>query len=244
MTAHSIENKKTIQKRYDHARLEPQRRFLRFLLKTIGFTLLAKIESVQGLENIPAIGPAILMINHMALIDPVVIVHIVPRSIVPLAKIEVYDYPVIGIFPKMWGVIPVRREEFDRRAVQQIFDVLRAREIVLIAPEGTRSPQLRQAKEGIAYVGSRSHAPILPVAIDGTIGFPALRGTRRWREAGARVTFGKPFRFRQELAHANRDQLHVMTEEAMYVLAELLPPHRRGVYADLSQATQRTLEWL
>jgi hypothetical protein len=35
-----------------------------------------------------------------------------------------------------------------------------------------------------------------------------------------------------------------MTEEAMYVLAALLPEARRGVYADLSQATQDTLEWI
>jgi hypothetical protein len=41
-----------------------------------------------------------------------------------------------------------------------------------------------------------------------------------------------------------RDDLRKMTDEAMYILAGLLPPHRRGVYADLSNATQETIEWL
>ena len=103
------------------------RRILRFLLRHVGFTLLAKLHQVEGQENIPESGPAILMINHIAFIDPIVVLDVTKRDIVPMAKIEVYDYPVIGIVPHLWGVIPVRREEFDRRAVQQSLEVLRAR---------------------------------------------------------------------------------------------------------------------
>jgi hypothetical protein len=35
-----------------------------------------------------------------------------------------------------------------------------------------------------------------------------------------------------------------MTDEAMYILAGMLPEHRRGFYADLSIATQETIEWV
>ncbi len=229
---------------YNHTDYEIRRWFLRFLLKSIGFTLLAKLDSVEGIENVPASGPALLMINHIALIDPIVVLHLVPRYIVPLAKREVYDYPVVGIIPKIWGVIPVRREEIDRRAVQGVMDVLRAGEIVLVAPEGTRSPQLQEGKEGIAYLASRGQAAVIPVAIDGTIGFPALRFTAAWRGPGARVRFGRPFKFRPEYQRASRVQLRQMTDEAMYVLASLLPENRRGVYADLSKASQETIEWV
>jgi len=229
---------------YNHTDYEIRRWFLRFLLKSIGFTLLAKLDSVEGIENVPASGPALLMINHIALIDPIVVLHLVPRYIVPLAKREVYDYPVVGIIPKIWGVIPVRREEIDRRAVQGVMDVLRAGEIVLVAPEGTRSPQLQEGKEGIAYLASRGQAAVIPVAIDGTIGFPALRFTAAWRSPGARVRFGRPFKFRPEYQRASRVQLRQMTDEAMYVLASLLPENRRGVYADLSKASQETIEWV
>ena len=140
-------------------------------------------------------------------------------------------------------MIPVRREEFDRHAVKQVLEVLRAGEIVLVAPEGTRGHQLQTGKEGVAYLASKSGVPVIPVAIDGTPGFPALRGTAPWRGPGAYVRFGKPFCYLPIYQHANREQLRKMTDEAMYILASLLPPNRRGVYADFSKASQDTLEW-
>jgi len=234
---------KKIDRVYNHNRLEPQRNFLRFLIRWIGFTLLANLEQVEGLENIPTEGPAILMINHIAFIDPIVVLHVAPRNIVPLAKVEVFEYPFIKIFPKIWRVIPVKREEFDRNAVKMVMDVLQAGEIVLVAPEGTRSPALQQGKEGIAYLASRNDVPVIPVAIDGTIGLPAIRFSKRWRQPGAVVKFGKPFKYRTAYQRANREQLRLMTDEAMYILATMLPDKRRGVYTDLSKATTTTIEW-
>jgi 1-acyl-sn-glycerol-3-phosphate acyltransferase len=244
MTVDSLEQDRPLTIAYNHARYAARRRVLRFLLRWGGFTLLAKLDRVEGVENVPAEGPAILMINHIAFIDPIVVLHVTPRHIVPMAKIEVYSYPVVSIFPRLWGVIPVRREEVDRRAIQQSLEVLRAGEIILVAPEGTRGPALKQGKEGVAYLASRSGAPIVPVAVDGTEGFPALRFTRRWKGPGAQVRFGRPFRYRSEFRRAGREQLRQMTDEAMYVLAGLLEPERRGVYADLSKATQETIEFL
>ncbi len=219
---------------YDHARFAARRRALLWVLRKAAFPLLAKLDAVEGLENVPSQGPALLLINHIAFIDPIVVMHLVPRHIVPMAKIEVYDYPLIGVLPRMWGVIPVRRGEADRRALRMAIQVLEAGETVLIAPEGTRSPALQRGKVGVAFLASRTGAPVVPVAIEGTEGFPALRGTRRWRERGVQVRFGKPFRFRDDLfeKRPSRQQLRQMTDEAMCVLARLLPPHRRGVYAD------------
>jgi 1-acyl-sn-glycerol-3-phosphate acyltransferase len=244
MAVDSLEDQRLIHKPYDHARLERRRNFLRFLVKNIGFTLLAKIDHAEGIENVPAQGPAILMINHIAFIDPIVVLHLLPRNIVPMAKIEVYDIPGIGIFPRLWEVIPVRREEVDRRAIQQTLEVLKASEIVLVAPEGTRGPALKQGKVGVAYLASRSGAPVVPVAIDGTEGFPAFRTSAAWKQPGAVVRFGRPFRYRPEYRRASKDQLRQMTDEAIYVLAGLLPSERRGFYADFSQATRETIEFV
>jgi 1-acyl-sn-glycerol-3-phosphate acyltransferase len=244
MTVESVQKKnRTGEWRgYNHAEHERMRKFLRSLIRWIGFTLLAKIDRIDGVENVPAEGPAILMMNHLAFVDSLFVLHSVPRNIVPLAKVEVYDYPVIGIFPRLWHVIPVRREEVDRRAIQMTLEVLKAGEMVLVAPEGTRGTELREGKVGIAYLASRSGAPIVPVAIGGTPGFPALRGTAPWRGPGARVCYGKPFRFRQEYSRAGKEGLRQMTDEAMYILAAMLPEERRGYYADLSQATRETIE--
>jgi 1-acyl-sn-glycerol-3-phosphate acyltransferase len=239
-----MENNLVSASHYDHARFQLRRRFLRFLIRTIGFTILVRLDGVDDIDNVPARGPAILMINHIAFVDPIVVLHTLPRNIVPLAKVEVYDYPLIGIFPRLWGVIPVRREEVDRHAIQGALEVLRAGEIILVAPEAHRGPQLKQGKEGAAYLASRSGAPIIPVAIEGSEGFPSLPILARWRGPGVHVRFGRPFRFRGSPMHADREQIHQMTEEAMYILAQMLPEHRRGFYADLSRATQDTIEWL
>ena len=230
--------------RYNHAHWEGRRRFLRFLIRVIGFNLLVRLDRVEGLENVPAHGPAIMMINHIAFVDPIVVLHLLPRNIVPLAKVEVYNYPLVGVFPRMWGVIPVRREEIDRRAIQGALDVLRAGEIILVAPEATRSPQLQQGKEGVAYLASRSGAPIVPVAIEGSEGFPTLPFKKRWRGPGVQVRFGRPFQYLPTEDRHRRDRMRQMTDEAMYILAAMLPESRRGVYSDLSKATQDTLAFL
>jgi 1-acyl-sn-glycerol-3-phosphate acyltransferase len=236
--------KPRISHSYRHEDWRLRRQFCRFLLRTIAFPWLIRLESVEGVENIPEQGAAVMLINHIAFVDPIVMVHTVPRNIVPLAKTEVYQYPIVGIFPRLWGVIPVQRQGIDRRAIQQALDVLRAGEIVLVAPEGTRNPAMQRGREGVAYLASRADAVVVPVAIEGTTGYPTIPFSPYWRRQGVSVRFGKPFRFKSELKRARGDQLRRMTDEAMYRVAAMLPERLRGVYSDLSKAGQMTIEWL
>jgi 1-acyl-sn-glycerol-3-phosphate acyltransferase len=229
---------------YDHQAWELKRRFLRFLIKYIGVTLLVKLDRVEGLENVPLEGSGILLINHIAFVDPIIVLHTLPRNVVPLAKEEVYDYPFIGIFPKLWGVVPVKRDEMDRNAIKRVLAILNAGEIVLIAPEGTRGDALQDGRVGAAYLASRTETPIIPVAIEGSVGFPVFRTSSRWQKPGVHIRFGKPFCYRSDLSRARNNKLRLMMDEAMYILAALLPKHRRGLYSDLSKATQETIEWL
>jgi hypothetical protein len=55
------------------------------------------------------------------------------------------------------------------------------------------------------------------------------------------VHFGEPFKFYPELAKAGGEKLRQMTDEAMFILAKMLPEGRRGVYSDLSSATHETI---
>ncbi len=228
---------------YRHADYATVRGVMRALLRGVAWRVLVQIESVQGVENIPPTGAAIIAINHIALVDPIIVLGVVPRVIVPLAKIEVYSYPIVGVLPRMYGVIPVRRGEFDRRALDMAQEVLRAGEIVLVAPEGTRSPAMRPGKEGLAFLAARTQAPIVPVGVDGTIGYPSI-DPRRWRRGGAQITIGRPFRFRPGEGRMTRERLRLMTDEAMYRIAALVPPERRGVYSDLSLASSETIDLL
>lgn len=229
---------------YRHSSYWLRRKFLRLLLSTIAFPWLVKIDTVVGLENVPDEGPAILLINHIGFVDPIVVLQVLKRDIVPLAKIEVYELPFVGLFPKIWGVIPIRRDEVDRRAVQRSLAVLRAGEIILVAPEGTRNESLQTGKEGVAYLASRSGAPVIPVALEGTEVFPSFPTSKKWWHSGAHVRFGKPFRYLEDFKRARGDMLRKMTDEAMYVLAKMLPENRRGVYSQIDNATQDTIVFL
>jgi 1-acyl-sn-glycerol-3-phosphate acyltransferase len=228
---------------YDHARYEPMRRFLRFAIRVVaGITV--RFDKVEGVENVPLSGPVILYSNHIALVDPVLIIHVLPRNIVPLAKVEVFKYPLIGIFPRLWNVIPVRRGEIDRQALHGCLDILAAGEAIWVAPEGTRRPAFEEAKDGLSYLATRSNATLVPLGIDGTPGFPTLPfSRRRMKGPGVKIRFGHPFRFKTK-GRAGRDELARMTREAMYQVAKLLPPERRGIFSDLSQASEDTIEWI
>lgn len=228
---------------YDHARLERRRWLLRWVADNIGFRFVVKLDRVEGLENLPAQGAAILMMNHIAFLDPMVVIACLPRNTVPLAKAEGCRHPIWGPALNLWEVIPVQRGEVDRQALRKALQVLAAGELLLLAPEGTRHPGLQQAKVGVAYLGHRSGAPIVPVALEGTQGFPTLNPAR-WRQPGAVVCLGRPFRFRPFAGRLPRERLRQMTDEAMYILAAMLPEARRGVYANLGAATTETIEFV
>jgi 1-acyl-sn-glycerol-3-phosphate acyltransferase len=228
---------------YDHHRLESRRWLLRWLVTNIGYKTIAKLDSIKGLENIPAEGAALVIFNHIALIDPIVIMSSLPRNVVPFAKEEAYNDILIGFFPRMWEAIPVKRGELDRQAIRFALNVLSAGEMLLVAPEGTRNPSLQRGKEGIAYLGYRSGAPIIPVAVDGTENFPAITPPSR-NQSGVTIRVGSAFRYKGSGPRPPLSQLELMTEEAMYQLAKLLPEERRGVYSETGKATTDTIDFV
>ena len=229
---------------YEHARYERTRRVLRWIISNIAFRYWARIDydRIGGLEYLPPSGPAILMINHIAFVDPIVVLGSLPRNIVPLAKAEVYRIPIWGIFPRLWNVIPVHRAELDRRALERALQVLAAGEVILIAPEATRHEALGEAREGVAYLGHKSGAPIIPVAVENTHGYPTINGPWNARQPKAYFRLGPPFRYKPVPGRLPRARLRLMTDEALYQLAALLPEHRRGFYADLERASMETIE--
>ena len=243
MAVQSIQKRKQKSGGYKPGARRKRRRFLRFLMRYPGW-LLMRVGSVKGLENIPKNGSAIVMINHIGWVDPLVALHASDRLIVPLGKIEAFKWPIIGILPRMWGAIPVDRNAVDSRALRMAFDALKAGEVILVAPEGTRNDQLREGSEGVAYLATRSAAPIVPAVLADTEGFPAVPFSKRWRGPQAKIEFGRPFRFPDQYKRAKRDELRRLTDTAMYMLAEMLPEERRGVYSDLENVDKDLIEMI
>ncbi|HUN23787.1 MAG TPA: lysophospholipid acyltransferase family protein [Anaerolineales bacterium] len=218
------------QPSYNHQKFQSRRKFLRWLIDLIAFRFLMRLDQVSGTENIPVTGPAILIYNHIASGDPGLIIGNLPRHPVPLAKRETYKIPIWGMFSRIWDIIPVNRTGSDREALLRSLEVLSAGETILIAPEGTRNPQLGYAQDGVAYLAWKSGAPIVPIAVSGTVGFPTF-SRKRWQQPGAHLVFGKPFRLAPMSQRPRKEQLEQISTEIMVKIAELLPPELRGVYA-------------
>lgn len=221
-----------------------RRRILRDgLLRPVGFNALVK-PSITGREHIPAEGPTLLVMNHIGFADPFVVTGaVIQRWVVPMSKIENFKHPIAGPLARLWGVYPVDREKVDRRALEYTLKLLEAGHCVLIAPEGTRQPSMIQVKEGFTYLATKSNAMVVPIGLEHT---DKIGGNlKRLRRTPIDIRFGPAFRFKTNGAsRVNRETIHQMTTEAMYQLAKLVNAERRGYYADLSQATTETLEFV
>nr|MBC7244346.1 1-acyl-sn-glycerol-3-phosphate acyltransferase [Chloroflexota bacterium] len=213
------------------------RRIANFVLCLL-FKLIFKIE-FTGIGNVPKQGPFIAMMNHIYFLDPVLVSALSPRFIVIMSKIENYRNPLFAPIMRLYGTFPVRRGELDMSAIRTSLQVLEQGHGLLMAPEGTRSRThtLQEGRDGMAWLALRTNAPIVPVALSGQERLGHY--LRRLRRTPLRIVFGEPFRFRTVEGTQRREQLHAMTNEAMYRLAALLPPSYRGIYHNLEQATQQ-----
>jgi 1-acyl-sn-glycerol-3-phosphate acyltransferase len=181
------------------------------------------------------------MMNHIYFIDPVLVASLAPRFIVIMSKIENYQSPLAGLFVRAYGTFAVRRGELDMSAIRTSLLVLEQGHGLLMAPEGTRSKShvLQEGKDGLAWLATRAGVPIVPVALSGHE--KLWPNVKRLRRTPSRVTFGQPIVLQLNPDLPARPQLRQMTRELMYRLSGMLPPEYRGVYSDLSQATDSTL---
>jgi 1-acyl-sn-glycerol-3-phosphate acyltransferase len=201
---------------------------------TAALRLVVKIVldlKIIGAENIPATGPAILASNHISFLDPVLVVGLLPRPVIPMSKIENFEDKLLGPLVRAFDAFPIQRGEVDREALRTSMHVLESGLPMWIAPEGTRSEtiQLQRGLSGMAFIATRSGAPVVPMGFVGTDRFKY--NLRRLKRTPVRVIIGPPFYLGQGRAHARREELDQMTDETMRRIAALLPMEMRGVYA-------------
>ena len=195
-------------------------------LATIIFKSLFDIN-IQGKENIPLKGGAIVSSNHLSYLDPIVIGIFVPRKINFMAKRELFENFLCGCFIGKLGAFPVRRERLDRETYQRALAILKKGKILVLFPEGTRSRggDLGPLREGTARIAVRTKVPLIPVVIRGTD--KALpRGKKMIRLARIKVRIGKPLE--SDPLYEERDikrevqKLHQRLEKSMKTLIERL----------------------
>ncbi|MFL5755136.1 MAG: (d)CMP kinase [Chloroflexota bacterium] len=198
---------------------------------------------LERLDRLPRRGPLILAVNHISNADPVVLgSYLTPalrRRIHWLGKRELFDWPVIGWVARHGGVLPVDRAAADLEAFRTASRVLEEGHILLVFPEGTRSPtgQLQHAKDGLATLALRTGAPIVPIGISGTDRVWPKGGLPR---PGGRITVrvGEPLRLAEVLGTTSgRRAKAAATDLVMRRIAALLEPRHRGAYADETPVT-------
>jgi 1-acyl-sn-glycerol-3-phosphate acyltransferase len=205
---------------------------------------LCRVDGAQ-LTQVPERGPLILVANHVNFLEvPLLYTHLLPRPITGFVKAENLDNPVLGpLLIRLWGGIPLHRGEADMAALRLALEALEEGHILAVAPEGTRSGdgRLQQGHPGIAFVALRSGAPLLPVVYyGGELFWRNLTGLRR---TDFHIVVGQPFYLDAKGGKVTQPVRQQMADEIMYQLAALLPPAYRGVYADLSAATETYLRF-
>ncbi len=126
---------------------------------------------VNGQERVPERGPALLVANHVSLLDSLILMGLTRRHVHFLMHHEYYNAPIIHLFAKRLGVIevppnnhPKEMEEFFAR----VRNVLRNGKIVCVFPEGGVSSNglICRFKSGIAkMLPEDKNVPVLPVRV-------------------------------------------------------------------------------
>jgi 1-acyl-sn-glycerol-3-phosphate acyltransferase len=141
-----------------------------------------------GLDAVPRSGPLLVACNHASLADPPLLgVALAPaRRPCFLAKKELFSNPILTWFFRGTGVIPLDRGSADHAAMRAALEVLESGGTLAIFPEGTRTKpgERRAPKLGVSFLSARTGAPVVPVRVLGTAGFP--------RERPLEVRFGSP----------------------------------------------------
>jgi 1-acyl-sn-glycerol-3-phosphate acyltransferase len=204
------------------------RRAARALIR-LAVGLLLRIE-LKGLENVPVSGPLLIVANHLGDADVFLGLAFTPREVDMLAKVELYDFPVLGKLMEAYGVIWVHRGQPDRRAIRAALQALSEGRAVGIAPEGRESTtgSLEEGTQGAAYLAIKAGVSILPVTFTGTENALIFPNLRRLKRSRVTLTVGKPFSLAEPADRQTSVQLG--TQTIMLALASQLPPKYQGVY--------------
>lgn len=173
--------------------MKPLNRFFVFLYHLAGcFVRIFYPFSVEGLETLPRKG-TLLCANHSSNWDPILLVVALPVNyrLRIMAKEELFRFPPLAWVIRKMGGFPVSRGNADIESIKTAIRTIRDGENLLIFPEGTvirdgigcADGLPAHAKGGVATIGVRTGATLVPVFVDGP--------KRLFRRT--RIIFGQPY---------------------------------------------------
>ncbi|NMB00515.1 MAG: 1-acyl-sn-glycerol-3-phosphate acyltransferase [Firmicutes bacterium] len=160
-------------------------RFLVMILKF--FVVLVAGLEVEGQENVPLEGGAIVAGTHTSMLDPVGIAIALKRPVHFMGKVELFKFPPLAWLFKRLHAFPVKRGLADREAIRIAQERVSQGNVLGIFPEGTRNnsaEDLLPLQGGTALIAIKTGVPVIPAVVSG---FKPMRFRR-----AVKVTFGKP----------------------------------------------------
>jgi 1-acyl-sn-glycerol-3-phosphate acyltransferase len=180
---------------------------------------------VEGLEKITKDGSYVFVSNHLSYMDTPVALASIPVRFRFLAKRGLFQIPFLGWHLGRAGHIRVPRED-ARAAVKTMTlaaQVVREEGIsLLIFPEGGRSRtgEMRDFKEGAAFIAIKAGVPLVPIALKGTREVLPF-GSGVVKKGTVAMRIGDPI----PTAHASPHDRARLTDEVHHRIVALLEGH-------------------
>lgn len=181
---------------------------------------------VEGLDNVPTTGPAVLCPNHAAFIDSMFVPAVLDRDLIYVGKAEYLDdWKTRHLFPAL-GMIPIDRRGGDHAeaALDTAREVLQRGGLFGIYPEGTRSRsgKLHKGHTGAARLAVETGAPLIPIGLIGTAEVQPPDTVMPKFGCRVGIRFGRPIsvdRYRNRVGDRNIHR--ELIDEVMYEIREL-----------------------
>jgi 1-acyl-sn-glycerol-3-phosphate acyltransferase len=208
-------------------------KIFRFIIRIL-LGLIARVEIV-GFENLPA-GGFVIAANHIGRLDAALAYFVLDRPDIIMVVAEKYaKNAVFRWLVRLTNGMFVDRYNADIHAIRETLRRLQQGQVFTITPEGTRSKSgnLIAAKPGGIYLAWKAGVPVLPVALTGSEDALVIERLKHFKRLQIRIVAGQPFSLPQQVKGKERDaSMQQYTDEVMCRIAALLPPERRGVYAE------------
>lgn len=179
---------------------------------------------------VPSDGPALIVCDHTALGDPLVLLATAGWPVRFLMAEEIYARPHIRWAFDAVGCIPVQRGKRDIKAIRTMLDGLASQEVIGLFPEGGLDRhRLGEGHPGIGYLAIKSGAPVIPASIvwEGPHSVTSMLKTL-FVPSRAIVRYGKPLQFSQE-SKPGKDSMQSCTQEIMEQIETLRESILSGV---------------
>jgi 1-acyl-sn-glycerol-3-phosphate acyltransferase len=184
------------------------------------YLLLVHRARCVGSNHVPATGSVIIAPNHFSFLDHFFVAVFIRRYVRFMAKSQLFNGGPLEFVYYHGGVFPVRRGQRDEEAFITAETILANGGLVTIYPEAGRSRTgklAEHAKPGVGRLALDSGAPVVPVALHGTL---KVRNWKRLQFPKVTLLFGEPVTFPKE-ADAPRERQQEVADEVFARVKEL-----------------------